>query len=99
MSPEQLQKIANLSYLRVESEAEMAQLHADVQGVVRWLGQISQVDTEGVQPMLGTLDGTPTRLRPDQVLDGGLQEQVLSNARHKDMGFFVVPKVVDLEDT
>ena len=39
------------------------------------------------------------RLRPDAVTDGGIEKQVLANAGYKHRGFFVVPKVVDLEDS
>jgi Asp-tRNA(Asn)/Glu-tRNA(Gln) amidotransferase C subunit len=39
------------------------------------------------------------RLRPDVVADGGLEKQLLANASFKHRGFFVVPKVVDLEDS
>lgn len=39
------------------------------------------------------------RLRPDAVTDGGIEKQVLANAAYKHRGFFVVPKVVDLEDS
>jgi len=40
-----------------------------------------------------------TRLRPDAVTDGGLEKPLLANASFAHRGFFVVPKVVDLEDS
>ena len=39
------------------------------------------------------------RLRSDVVTDGACDKAVLANAPYKQRGFFVVPKVVDLEDS
>lgn len=39
------------------------------------------------------------RLRVDTVADGGLDKALMANASFKHRGFFVVPKVVDLEDS
>jgi len=39
------------------------------------------------------------RLRADAVTDGGLEKQLLANASYQHRGFFVVPKVGDIEDS
>ncbi len=44
-------------------------------------------------------DSEGLRLRADAVDDGGYSAAVLSNAPHRDRSFFLVPKVVDLEDS
>ena len=98
LSPEQLKKIATLSNLEVESAAQLAALHRDVTAIVGWIGQISDVKTDGVAPLLSPAESEPLRLRADDASERADAAAVLRNARHKDKGFFVVPKVVDSGD-
>ena len=59
-----------------------------------FIEQLSEVDVEGVEPMVSV---TPMRLkrREDVVTDGSQAEAVLKNAPDAREGFFAVPKVVE----
>ncbi|ELR18152.1 aspartyl/glutamyltRNA(Asn/Gln) amidotransferase, C subunit [Acanthamoeba castellanii str. Neff] len=57
--------------------------------------QPSQVNTEGVEPLVSPLDARQAqlRLRADEVTDGDIAEDLMRNAPARDGSFFVVPKV------
>ena len=62
---------------------------------MNWIDQLSEVNTEGVEPMAG-VGGFNLRTREvDEVTDGGKQKDVLANAPKNQFGCYVVPKVVD----
>lgn len=86
-------KVAKLARIRV-SEADLPALADEFNAVLGFIEQLSEVDVEGVEPMVSV---TPMRLkrREDAVTDGGQQEKVLSNAPDAREGFFAVPKVVE----
>ena len=75
-------------------EAELAFQPANCHGILDWIEQLDEVDTDGVEPMTSRgAAGLP--LREDVVTDGGDPEKVLANAPEAEAGFFVVPKVVE----
>ncbi|WP_425041179.1 Asp-tRNA(Asn)/Glu-tRNA(Gln) amidotransferase subunit GatC [Primorskyibacter sp. S187A] len=86
-------KVAKLARIRVEPE-ELPALAQEFNGILGFIEQLSEVDVEGVEPMVSV---TPMRLkrREDGVTDGGQQEKVLANAPDAREGFFAVPKVVE----
>ncbi len=85
--------IATLARIRV-GEAELEALAGELNGILRWVEQLAEVDTTGVEPMTSV---RPMRLkrRPDVVDDGGKRDEILANAPETAHGFFVVPKVVE----
>lgn len=97
LSDAELARLASLSGLATDA-SEARALQRDVAAMIGWTAQIQGAATDGVQPMVSPLDSHPLRLRADAVTEGSSSEQTLANARHKDRGFFVVPKVVDLEE-
>jgi aspartyl-tRNA(Asn)/glutamyl-tRNA(Gln) amidotransferase subunit C len=88
-----VKKVAHLARIRVE-EAELEPLAAELSGIITWIEQLNEVDTEGVQPMAST-EAVSLPMREDVVTDGGDPAVVLANAPKADRGFFVVPKVVE----
>ncbi|WP_298678012.1 Asp-tRNA(Asn)/Glu-tRNA(Gln) amidotransferase subunit GatC [uncultured Lentibacter sp.] len=86
-------KVAKLARIRVEA-GELPALAAEFNAVLGFIEQLSEVDVEGVEPMVSV---TPMRLkrRVDAVTDGGQQAAVLANAPDAREGFFAVPKVVE----
>jgi len=86
-------KVAHLARIRVE-EAALPALAAEFNAILGFIEQLSEVDVEGVEPMVSV---TPMRLkrRQDVVTDGNQQAAVLSNAPDAREGFFAVPKVVE----
>jgi len=85
--------VAHLARIRVEEE-ELPALAEEFNRILGFVEQLTEVDVEGVEPMVSV---TPMRLkrREDAVTDGGMPETVLVNAPDAREGFFAVPKVVE----
>ena len=88
-----VKKVARLARIRVE-EARLEPLAAELSGILTWIEQLNEVDTEGVQPMAST-EAVSLPMRADVVTEGGDPGAVLANAPKSDRNFFVVPKVVE----
>jgi len=86
-------KVAKLARIKVE-DAALPALAKEFNAVLGFIEQLSEVDVEGVEPMVSV---TPMRLkrREDVVTDGNMQDKILSNAPDAREGFFAVPKVVE----
>ncbi len=88
-----VRKVARLARIQLD-EARVDDLARELSGILTWIEQLNEVDTEGVAPMAST-EAVPLPMRDDVVTDGGDPARVLSNAPKSDRGFFVVPKVVE----
>lgn len=86
-------KIARLARIRVSAE-EKAHFARELSGIIAFVEQLSEVNTDGVPQMVSVAD---MRLpwRADAVTDGGRQEEIVANAPKADYGCFVVPKVME----
>lgn len=88
-----VRKIASLARLAA-SEEEIAALVPELNNILRWIEQLSEVDTDGIEPLAAVIPNT-LRLREDVVTDGGIRDDVLANAPQAEHGFFAVPKVIE----
>jgi aspartyl-tRNA(Asn)/glutamyl-tRNA(Gln) amidotransferase subunit C len=88
-----VRKVARLARI-AEPEGTLESLARELSGIIDWIEQLNEVDTDGVEPMTTALH-TPLPMREDAVTDGGYPERVLANAPKTAGGFFVVPKVVE----
>ena len=88
-----VRKVAHLARIKTPDD-RLEPLAAELNGIMAWIDQLSQVDVEGVEPMTSNVH-QPLRLRDDVVSDGGKVTDVLANAPKSADGFFVVPKVVE----
>ena len=88
-----VRKVAHLARIQV-AEAELAPMAAELSTILAWIGQLNEVDTEGVAPMAST-EAVSLPMREDLVTDGGEPAKILANAPKADRNFFVVPKVVE----
>lgn len=88
-----VRKVARLARIRVP-EDEMDQLTGEMAGIMKWIDQLQEVDTNGVEPLTSVVEASQY-LRADVVNDGNYQDKVLKNAPETAAGFFVVPKVVE----
>jgi len=86
-------KIARLARIRV-AEEQQAALAGELSNILGWIEQLSELDTEGVEPMTSVVAVKPP-LRDDAVNDGDCRDKVLANAPEAAHGFFAVPKVVE----
>ena len=76
------------------TDAEAKALEQELSGILDWVKQLDEVDTDGVEPMTSV---TPMQLkqREDKVTDGGIADDIVANAPAREDHFFVVPKVVE----
>lgn len=88
-----VRKIAFLARIRVDEE-RLEPMARELDGILGWIEQLGEVDTEGVEPMTSVADLTLPR-RADQVTDGNDPAKVVSNAPDPVDNFYTVPKVVE----
>ena len=88
-----VRKVARLARI-AQPEEGLDQLARELSGIMAWIEQLAEVDTEGVEPMTSAVH-MPAPMRDDVVTEGGDPEVVLSNAPRRVGNFFVVPKVVE----
>ena len=86
-------KVANLARIRVE-EKDLEPLANELNAILGWVEQLSEVDTDGVAPMTSVAQ-MQLRWRDDEITDGGYQPQIVANAPADEDGFFAVPKVIE----
>lgn len=90
---ETVAKIANLARIEV-SEDELESTMGELNNILDWIEQLSEVNTDGVEAMTSVI-AVPLPRREDKVTDGNYRDQVLKNAPTSEHGFFAVPKVIE----
>ena len=88
-----VRKVARLARI-AEPEDRIEPLAKELSGILAWIEQLAEVDTDGVEPMTSAV-AVAAPMREDVVTEGGDAARVLSNAPKTVDGFFVVPKVVE----
>jgi aspartyl-tRNA(Asn)/glutamyl-tRNA(Gln) amidotransferase subunit C len=88
-----VKKVASLARIR-EPEDRLEALADELNGILTWIEQLNEVDTEGVEPMTSAV-ATKLPMRDDVVSEPGDAARILANAPKSERGFFVVPKVVE----
>ena len=88
-----VRRIAHLARIAV-AEDEVDHLKGELNAMLAFVEQLSEVNVEGVEPMTSV---TPMAMkkRHDVVSDGDDVEAVLKNAPESADHFFLVPKVVE----
>lgn len=86
-------KIARLARIEVAAQ-EKEPLAKEINGILNWIEQLNEVNTEHVEPLASVSD-TALPWRADMVTDGGKSKDVLANAPGSDHGCFLVPKVIE----
>jgi len=95
LTPEEVRAIAELARIGV-SDAEVKTVQAKLNDIFELIGQMQQVDTEGVEPM-SHAQGSALRLRADEVKEIDQRGLFLKLAPAPDMetGLYLVPKVLE----
>lgn len=88
-----VRRIARLARIAV-TEEDVPHLQGELNAILSFVEQLSEVDVEGVEPMTSV---TPMAMkkRVDGVTDGGYPDQIVRNAPATEDHFFLVPKVVE----
>ncbi|NMA98592.1 MAG: Asp-tRNA(Asn)/Glu-tRNA(Gln) amidotransferase subunit GatC [Phyllobacteriaceae bacterium] len=88
-----VKRIGRLARIRIE-EDEVAGYQSEINAILGFVEQLSEVDVDGVEPMTSVTPMT-LRRRDDVVTDGNYAEKIVSNAPLTEDNFFMVPKVVE----
>jgi aspartyl-tRNA(Asn)/glutamyl-tRNA(Gln) amidotransferase subunit C len=88
-----VRRVAELARI-AEPEDRLEVIVGELNGILKWIEQLNEVDIAGVEPMTTAVEAA-TPFREDKVTDGGAPDRVLANAPKSADGFFVVPKVVE----
>ncbi|MBY0422706.1 MAG: Asp-tRNA(Asn)/Glu-tRNA(Gln) amidotransferase subunit GatC [Parvularculaceae bacterium] len=94
---ETVRKVARLARLAVPEE-RLEPLAGELNGILKWIEQLNEVDVAGVSPMTSTVD-VKLPMREDVLqrgpTGGGQPDSIVKNAPRTEDHFFVVPKVVE----
>lgn len=88
-----VKRVARLARIAV-SEEEASRMTGELNGILGFVEQLSEVNIEGVEPMTSVMP-MAMRERRDVVADGGKADDIVANAPVSDRNFFLVPKVVE----
>jgi aspartyl-tRNA(Asn)/glutamyl-tRNA(Gln) amidotransferase subunit C len=89
----EVKKIAHLAAIAVEPE-ELDAVGEKLSNILDLFAQLSQADTEGVEPMAHPLDQTQ-RLREDRVAEVNQRDKFQAIAPATENGLYLVPKVIE----
>ena len=88
-----VRRIAHLARIAV-TEAEVPHLQGELNAMLAFVEQLSEVNVDGVEPMTSVMP-MEMKKRIDVVNDGGIADDIVSNAPETMNHFFLVPKVVE----
>ncbi|MCP1197878.1 Asp-tRNA(Asn)/Glu-tRNA(Gln) amidotransferase subunit GatC [Notoacmeibacter sp. MSK16QG-6] len=86
-------RVAHLSRIALK-EGEAERMTSELNAILGFVEQLSEVDVEGVEPMT-SVRPMAMRRRDDEVTDGGKADDIVKNAPATEDHFFMVPKVVE----
>ena len=88
-----VKRVARLARIAV-TEEEAENLTGQLNGILGFVEQLSEVDVSGVEPMTSV---TPIEMkkRADVVNDGDKADDIVANAPVSERNYFLVPKVVE----
>lgn len=88
-----VRRIARLARIKITDE-EAKGLEKELSGILDWVEQLRQVDTNAVEPMT-RVAAQDLKMGEDVVNDGAKADDIVKNAPASEDHFFVVPKVVE----
>jgi aspartyl-tRNA(Asn)/glutamyl-tRNA(Gln) amidotransferase subunit C len=88
-----VRRIAHLARIAV-AEQEIEHLQDELNAILAFVEQLSEVDVESVEPMTSVIP-MEMKKREDKVTDGGISDDIIRNAPATEDHFFLVPKVVE----
>lgn len=90
---EQIDNLAHLARLEFDPE-QKEKIIADLERIVGFFDKLSEVDTDGLEPLIYMSDRT-NNLREDRVEEHFDRKLALKNAPDKDSDYFKVPKFIN----
>lgn len=93
LSHEDVKKIAHLARLNL-SESDINTYTTQLDNILKFIDQMSEVDTSSVEPLAHPLD-LSQRLREDVVTEADLRSKYQQIAPQVEAGLYLVPKVIE----
>ncbi len=88
-----VKRVAKLARIAV-TEDHAEKMVGELNTILGFVEQLSEVDVEGVEPMTSVVE-TTMKKREDEVTDGNKADDIVANAPLSEDHFFMVPKVVE----
>ena len=88
-----VRRIAHLARIAL-AEEEIEPLQRELNAILAFVEQLSQVSVEGIEPMTSVIP-MQMKKREDKVTDGDIADDIVRNAPATEDHFFQVPKVVE----
>lgn len=88
-----VRRIARLARIKITDE-EASGLEKELTGILQWVEQLGEVQTDGVAPMTRVVP-VALKQRRDEVTAGSAAGDVVANAPQTEDHFFAVSKVVE----
>lgn len=89
-----VERLADLSRLEF-SASEKDMFKGQLANILNFVSKLQEVNTDGVEPMTSVVEGASTPERDDIVFEGNRRDDYLNVAVQSEMGFYVVPRVVE----
>lgn len=90
---DEIKKLANLSRIKLD-EAEAESLRSELEIILGYVDQLSEVDTKGIEPT-SQVTGLVNQMRADEEKDYGTsREDLLSNTPEQKDGYIKVKRVL-----
>jgi aspartyl-tRNA(Asn)/glutamyl-tRNA(Gln) amidotransferase subunit C len=93
LDQETIKRVATLARLKLKTE-QIGPMQQDLNNILQFIDQLNEVDTSGVEAMVGGRI-TTMPFRSDKITDGNCVQKILENAPEVTCNMFVVPKVVE----
>ena len=93
---EEVRKVANLARLNI-SEAEEVEFTTQLNSILEYFDQLSELDTSDVQPTTRAIE-TSNITRVDQITPFPHKEELLKAAPEQQGEFFRVPKIISTDE-
>lgn len=93
IDPSELERVATLARIRLDADA-VPELTQRLSAILGMVGQMSALDTSGVQPMSNPHDAVQ-RLRADRVTETDQRDAFQAIAPLAENGLYLVPKVIE----
>ena len=91
ISIKDVEHVAKLARLEL-SEAEKQLFTKQLDDILKYVEQMSDIDTSNVEPMASAIPVTNV-MRDDEVVYANTKEELMQNAPDEEDGFFRVPKI------
>jgi aspartyl-tRNA(Asn)/glutamyl-tRNA(Gln) amidotransferase subunit C len=90
---DEIKKIAHLARININKN-EADKVGEKLEGILELIDQMTQVNTDGIEPMAHALDITQP-LREDKVTEVDIRKKSLKLSNETDQSMFIVPRVIE----